>query len=444
MTIVLRLAFLIALLVPAAFADTSSRLPVPGYAASPVNAVSMSRSLVSRGGFQFAAYYGAMRDGRVPLLLARRAFAAPSAWIVRDTGFSIAEQSARDDHNMIALAVDAQGIVHLSWGMHNVPLSYAVGTASALGKGFAALSFRRAAMIGRDEQSVTYPEFLAAPGDSLLFTYRDGGSGHGNQYINAYDAGTHSWRRLADPMLEGVSSKMSAYFYGFAFDAEKRLTACWTVRETPDWQTNHDFYCARSADLGRSWATLGGVPLGTSIDRTAADAKAKIVSLPTGSSLINQAGMALDTNGDPVIATWWAPRAGAGDHTRQYMLVWKDKRDWRTSVISNRPAGEPRDGDGTHVRELGRPVVLIGRDGTTYVVTRFTTSGLAANENRIVIFSSRDRVTWRSRVVPSENPGAWEPVYDAALWRRAGKLALLFQPLGHAESSQLAILTLRP
>ncbi len=424
---------------------TSSTLPVAGYAESGVDSVALARNvLADRDGYQFAAFYGAAKDGHLPVLVARRAFSHPDHWQVVDTGLTISSTAAKDDHNIIAMTVDASGVMHLSWGMHNIPLNYAVSSASVLGKSFATVSFHRATMIGRNENSVTYPEFLTAPNGKLLFTYRNGGSGNGNQYINAFNAKTRAWRRIADPMVDGISTSMNAYFNAFAFDAKGRLIACWTVRETPNWQTNHDLYCAVSSNLGRSWASLSGVKLGPPINRAVADAKAKILSLPAGSSLINQAGMTVDANGNPVIATWWAPRAAEGDNTRQYMLVWKNKAGWHTSVISKRPPGEPRDADGTHVRELARPIVLIDKDGTTYVVARSTPSVLTAKENRLVVYASHDRVTWRKIVLSNENPGAWEPTYDSALWHREHRLALFFQPLFGTKTSPVRVLTWMP
>ena len=80
--------------------------------------------------------------GRVPLLLARRSLNAPERWRAVATPFAIddvfSNTGARDDHNIVAMAIDRNGFLHLSWGMHNAPLAYAVSAAPVLGRGFGA------------------------------------------------------------------------------------------------------------------------------------------------------------------------------------------------------------------------------------------------------------------------------------------------------------------
>jgi rhamnogalacturonyl hydrolase YesR len=425
-----------------------------GYARTNINSVSMARNnLISVDAYQFAAFYAAPQKGRVPLLIARRSLTS-ARWQVIATPFSIddvfSNTGARDDHNIVAMAVDRSGFLHLSWGMHNAPLAYAVSTAPVLGRGFGKhnkLAFKRARMIGAQENEVTYPEFFQAPDGTLLFTYRNGGvgggSGNGNQYINAYNARAKAWRRIANPMVDGISTSMNAYTNGMDYDSHGGVFTSWTIRETPDWQTNHDIYLARSPDNGRTWLSHDGRPLGSSIDRAKADALAKILSLPLHSSLINQTSMAIDRNGNPLIATWWAPKAPT-DNTRQYMLVWRDGAAWRTSQISHRASGETFDASGADVRQVGRPIMLTDSDNRILVVTRATDAGHAVDDasNKLVVYWSSDKVHWSSMVLPTVNPGAWEPTYDRALWQSQNRLSLFFQPEGlGAESSPVSVLT---
>jgi len=410
------------------------------YAVGGINSVSMARNnLFSAGSYQFAVFYGAAKDGRVPLLVARR---APEAgWQVAATPLSVPDEfsntGARDDHNIIAAAVDRSGRLHLSWGMHNVPLNYAISAKTVLGKSFGpALAVAPARMTGKDENEVTYPEFLHAPDGTLMFTYRNGGagggSGNGNQYLNRYDERARAWRRVASPMVDGISTSMNAYFNGFVFDAKGTLFVSWTIRETPDWTTNHDIYIARSADGGRTWHAYDGTPMGRTITRASADAHAKIVSLPAGSNLINQTSMTIDAAGRPQIATWWSPGLDHGSAARQYMLVWNDGTAWRISQVSHRGAIEAADRTGTRVREMGRPLVLTDADGRTLIVTRSAAAGRPVTDrsNRLTVYWSKDRTHWSQAPLVDDNPGIWEPRYDPVLWRSQNKLELLFQPSG--------------
>lgn len=423
-----------------------------GYGLSNVNAVSMARdALISHGSYQFAFLYGAPEKGRVPVRVYRRNLkVASGAWSVAATPFTVPDEfsntGARDDHNIISAGIDASGHLHLVWGMHNMPLNYAVSDRPVTGALFPGkLTFHPGHMTGRDENEVTYPEFFHAPDSSLMFAYRNGGagggSGNGNEYLNRYDVQAGRWYRISDPMIDGISTSMNGYLNSFAYGPAGKLFISWTIRETPLWTTNHDIFLAISPDGGRSWQNAAGKPMGKTIDRSSAQHLAKIYDLPRRSALINQTSMTVDAHGVPLIASWWAPGHAGGDYTRQYMLLWKDGASWRASQISHRPL-EMLDEDGSRVREMGRPVVLKDKAGRTFVITRYTSGGHAitdASANRIVIFWSVDHVHWNRLNLPTvTNPGMWEPVVDAALWKKTGRLSLFYQPAGLGKPSEPA------
>lgn len=414
-----------------------------GYAVSNVNAVSMARdALISRGNYQFAFLYGPVKNGRVPVSVYRRnRKLAPGFWAVAATPFSTEDAysntGARDDHNIISAGIDGKGYLHLIWGMHNVPLTYAVSDYPVTGKTFPkAIAFHKGHMLGRDENEVTYPEFFHAPDGALMFAYRNGGagggSGNGNEYINRYDVKAAKWQRIADPVIDGMSTSMNGYLNSFAYGPAGNLFISWTIRETPLWTSNHNIYLARSADGGKTWMNFAGAHIGRTIDRAASDTKAKIYDLPQHSGLINQTSMTVDKTGTPMIASWWAPDYAAGNNTRQYMLLWRDGKAWRASQITHRGA-EPMDENGSRVRDMGRPVVLSDPAGRSFVITRYAQSGTTIKDaaNRVVIFWSVDKVHWNRLFVRTQhNPGMWEPVADSRLWKTSGRLSLLFQPAG--------------
>jgi hypothetical protein len=176
-----------------------------GYATNGINSLSLTRNnLVSVGDWQFAAFYGALacapRPCRAPILIARRSLKG-GGWTTRATPFSLADAysntGVRDDHNVVAMGVDARGFLHVTWGMHNAPLAYAVTREPVTGKTFGAdtgLAFGyRQAMTGEAEGAVTYPEFFHLAGSrDLFFTWRMGGAGGGRSH-----AAIHAL--LADP-----------------------------------------------------------------------------------------------------------------------------------------------------------------------------------------------------------------------------------------------------
>ena len=161
-----------------------------------------------------------------------------------------------DSHNYITMAIDADGHIHLSGNMHVDPLVYFRTTRS-----YHIRSFRNVPeMVGRQENRCTYPKFIKGPNEELIFTYRDGSSGRGNQIYNIYDLKTRTWRRLLDtPLIDG-QGKMNAYIVGPVHGPDGYFHICWVWRDTPNCYTNHDLSYARSRDLVH-WETVMGKPI---------------------------------------------------------------------------------------------------------------------------------------------------------------------------------------
>jgi hypothetical protein len=317
--------------------------------------------------------------------------------------------------------------------MHNHPLVYRKSTGPVMNADPIAFGDVRPMIeIGgaaSNENSVTYPQFYNLPGGmrggDLLFFYRNGGSGDGNAFLNRYDATTGTWTPLAHPLVDGLTSSVNAYPNTLAFDSTGRLHMTWTDRSTPAFQTNHNIYYACSPDEGRTWTKMDGTPYALPITEATAEVA---VAIPEQSTLINQASMTVDKAGRPVVATWWAPRAAEGDHTRQYMLAWYDGTAWKSSPITRRPH-EPKQTDAT-VRELARPIVLVDGANRTLVVLRYKERG-----NVVTIAHSENRTEWQFVDLTAEPLGTWEPTHDAELWQRESKLHLLHQPVGLGQLS---------
>ncbi|MGQ9504530.1 MAG: BNR repeat-containing protein [Thermogutta sp.] len=196
--------------------------------------------------YQYVGYYDADRR----MVIAARELSS-ERWEVQRLPTSI----GWDSHNIIVIAVDKTGHVHVAGNMHVTPLIY-----FRTEKPHAISTFQRYAMVGQDEQRVTYPRFLFTSEGDLLFFYRDGASGRGRQFINIYNTTERSWRRLLrQPLLDG-GEEMSAYPSGPILGPDGRWHMCWVWRDTPDCATNHDISYARSADLVH-WETVDGKPL---------------------------------------------------------------------------------------------------------------------------------------------------------------------------------------
>ncbi|MDX9975182.1 MAG: BNR repeat-containing protein, partial [FCB group bacterium] len=206
-------------------------------------------ALLTRGDRQFVAYYDAERR----MTVASRTLGT-SEW----RRAVLPEVLGWDSHNYVTMAVDDKGFIHVSGNMHCRPLVY-FRTAAPLD----IATFAPAKMVGEREDRVTYPDFLSSirgPEGELLFTYRDGRSGSGDQVYNAYDAEKRAWRRLLDTPLTSGEGKCNAYSFGPVRGPDGFYHLCWVWRDTPDCATNHDVCYARSKDM-RHWESAAGKPL---------------------------------------------------------------------------------------------------------------------------------------------------------------------------------------
>lgn len=200
-----------------------------------------------------------------------------------------------DSHNSLHLALDRDGYLHLSGNLHADPLIYYRSR-----QPFDVTSLERLdRMTGEREDRATYPNFFKDREGNLLFRYRDGGSGNGNDYCNLYDPATRTWRRFLDTPLHDGEGQRNAYAIAPTMGPDGFFHLIWVWRETPDAATNHSLSYARSRDL-RQWETSTGRPVALPITL----AKSEVIDAsPPGGGLINSTRtLGFDPQGRPLVA----------------------------------------------------------------------------------------------------------------------------------------------
>lgn len=389
-----------------------------GWARNSVNAVVFRKnSLVTHGDQQYIAFYDA--DAR--LVVGKRRLGS-DAWALKTTPFT---GNARDAHNSISIMVDGAGFLHVAWDHHNNALRYA----RSLQPGGLDLS-DKLPMTGRDERSVSYPEFHRQPDGGLLFFYRDGGSGRGNLVINRYDPATQAWTRLHANLISGEGQR-NAYWQAHQ-DHRGTLHVSWVWRESPDVASNHDLAYARSRDGGVSWETSDGRPYALPITAASAEYAARI---PQGSELINQTSMSADRDGNPYIASYWRR---AGSTVPQYQLVYRRGGAWRELELGFRRTPFSLSGGGTKAIPISRPQVMVslaGQRPTALLVFRDAERGSRVSVAQVDDF---DTPRWRVRDLTTDPVGAWEPSFDTELWRTRGELHLFVQAVQQVDGEGMA------
>lgn len=241
--------------------------------------------LFTHGDRQFAAYYDANRE----MTVAVRTL-GDKEW----RRVKLPERIAWDSHNYVTVAIDDDGHIHLSGNMHVGPLIYFRSA-----KPLDIDTFERAPMVGEREDRSTYPKFMRGAKGELIFTYRDGRSGSGDQIYNVYDLETKTWRRLLDTPLTSGQGKMNAYLHGPVKGPDGAFHLCWVWRDTSGCEFNHDPCYARSEDLVH-WETGGGEPLALPITIENADV---VDPVPVRGGIINgNVKLGFDSQDRPVVS----------------------------------------------------------------------------------------------------------------------------------------------
>ncbi len=301
-------------------------------------------ALLTHAPFQFVAFYDAKRQ----LTVAQRKV-DERKW----TFTKLPVTTGWDSHNYIALTIDDDGFLHLSGDMHVVPLKYFRTT-----KPLDASTFERVEkMVGTQENRTTYPQFLRGPQNELLFTYRDGSSGNGDQIFNVYDLKTKTWKRLLDKPLTDGEGQRNAYFNGPLRGPDGYFHLSWMWRETPDAATNHDLSYARSKDLLR-WEDGAGKPLVLPIklkDSPIVDA------VPVGGGIINPNNkLGFDDKGRVTITYHKNDAAG----NTQPWTARLENGTWKLYQIADWPYHWAFGGGGSLIGEIGIGPVTKEADGT--------------------------------------------------------------------------------
>lgn len=229
-----------------------------------------------------------------------------------------------DSHNYVTMALDTEGHLHVSGNMHGDPLVY-----FRTRRPDDITTFEQHAMTGQEEQRCTYPRFLRSADGTLLFMYRDGGSGNGRRLCNSYDVSSKTWTRfLHVPLFDGEDQR-NAYPRGPIKGPDGYFHVVWVWRDTPDCATNHHLSYARSRDL-KHWETAGGVPV--RLPLTLGQSALCVDPIPPGGGIINGCeALTFDSQNRPVISYHKRDKDG---HMQIYVTRFEDGR-WQRHPVTN-------------------------------------------------------------------------------------------------------------
>lgn len=263
------------------------------------------------GNYQFIAYWsGRDREGRVYVKLRRRNLTTNATESVIFNGVGgTSSQSVRelnDGHNTVGLGLSPNnGRIHMSWSEHHKPHHYGFSSercieATRLSEcTFNWETWQTPEVRSREtfggpveiERVLTYPFYFNDRSGHLYMTFRFGESARGDQYLNAYEERTNTWRSkgliLQGRELSGArpleytepggtritADQRGVYPSGMAFDKNDRLHVIWVWKELPNSRNangrdQHGMYYAFSDDGGTTWKYDNGRPEGRTFARS--------------------------------------------------------------------------------------------------------------------------------------------------------------------------------
>ncbi len=222
-----------------------------------------------------------------------------------------------DAHNALVVAIDDEDRLHVAGNMHASPLVYATGPLDDLD----AVALRP--MLGRNEASATYPQFLRDGAGNLLFLYRDGMSGNGLWMLNAWRDG--QWRRVGQLFAgRDDDGPVSAYPTKFVADDDGRFHVAVVWRRTPDVATNFALTYASTRDF-QHWDVGGRTVNGPLSPKTM-----EMIDAPgVGQGLVNNAQLTLSPSGRPVVLFTKYVEGGKSG----VVAAARDDGRWRTRTI---------------------------------------------------------------------------------------------------------------
>lgn len=276
-------------------------------------------------GWQYATYYqGNLANSSGKVAVARRPL-PDGAWerlVLDDYIFSTV-----DSHNDVVLGIcPGDGSIHLSFDHHGDDLNYRVSipgvadhpeTTAWTPALFGPVTDRLAGPAKMT--AVTYPRFIPTPAGRLLFTYRFGGSGGGDEILYEYDGASGVWTLIGQYTTRSGSytgtfasgTDRNAYFDNTLFDSSGRLHATWCWRETPDASSNHDLLYAYSDDVGRTWKNQLGNTIAVTGSSFISVNSPGITGWPIAQrrNYINNSAMTVDADGRVHVVAWHLPAA---------------------------------------------------------------------------------------------------------------------------------------
>ena len=265
-----------------------------------------------------------------------------------------------DSHNSITMAKDATGRLHISGNMHAVPLVFFSTDKS----GNIATIRQVTSLVGRDETSVTYPKFIRLDDGRLIFHYRTGQSGNGNEIYDILGDDGQWCRYLDTPLTDGEGLR-NAYFIDAVKGPDGNYHIAWVWRETSMAETNHDLCYAYTPDF-KNWYAADGTKM--TLPMKLSDKKLLVDPIPQNGGCLNGGQqIGFDASGNPVVFYY---KFDTNGYSQIYGARYSGGK-WKISKMTNSTWRWEIKGGGSLTKRISISAPRLEPDGTLTVVYHF-------------------------------------------------------------------------
>ena len=219
-----------------------------------------------------------------------------------------------DEHLVISIVTDGAGCVIVAWGMHSTPQNVWVGTTpgdctvTAAGVQASPLVAGQATA----EAAATYPVLRRLSVGDIIYLWRTGASGNGNQCVYRWNYVARTWVAVNMALMNGQSTR-SAYLNTVWIDVCDRISMAWQWRDSLAVSDAFDCNMLYTDDGFQSTHSMDGTLLPGSITSTnAPTALAQII--PKSPTAIYQAaqGFCCDAGRRGIAINYYDDGGGAG------------------------------------------------------------------------------------------------------------------------------------
>ena len=265
-----------------------------------------------------------------------------------------------DSHNSITMIKDKAGRLHVSGNMHASPLVFFSTDETGDISRLSAVT----SLVGKDETNVTYPKFIRLADGRIIFHYRTGYSGSGDEIYDILEDDGKWYRYLDTPLTDGQNQR-NAYFIDAVQGPDGWYHLAYVWRETSDAVTNHDLSYLKTPDF-KNWYAADGTKLTLPVKYP--DSNVLVDPIPQKGGCLNGGQqLGFDSAGRPVIIYY---KYDSNGYSQIYAARFEGS-SWNISQLTNSTWRWQFSGGGSLTKRITIAAPVAEDDGTLTVIYHF-------------------------------------------------------------------------